>query len=573
MDLLQYDPLDLGRPAIRLVRLLPGSDSDLITCELFRAFLYQQDEVIPYEALSYTWGSAEAPKHILVNGKILVVTKNLHQALQQLRDKDQDRILWIDAICINQDNEKERGHQVQQMGEIFKQADRVLFYLGESNLEVDTFMDTLNVMGKLSLNYPFRKWSSDDQRWEVVWKSTVQAALGNPSPRQMTTLQQGYRDLLERSWFRRVWILQEVTNARAALVCCGSKTAKPWLLKVLQKLLGVETDHHCQAVIDVMPGPWRESSWWNKSQDLYTLLSRFGGSEATEPHDVIYALRGMSSDAKHAHRLYPDYTKSEEELVRHAVLFLYPLKYEHLVRIGLPMTIHDLVFQLGHLGHRIYGILFKEVDRESRGALTKLSHTQTWNLISPVRIEELLSPAQIRDLHSPSQIRNRLLLALLQSDRTGDAVALFRFGTTRDHLRIEHLIAAAENTHGTKALEIVLDFVDHQVEITEEVLVSAAKNKNHGHRMMELLLQHPGYQLSITERVVTTAAENAGCGHGIMEVLAKYENSRLPIAGDMIYPGHQLPVTEAMEAILNHQLPVAENMTVPAAENAVRGQE
>ncbi|EHK41032.1 hypothetical protein TRIATDRAFT_31940 [Trichoderma atroviride IMI 206040] len=496
MDSYQHDPLDLGRPAIRLVRLFPGFDPDPITCELFQGFLHQEDEIIPYEALSYTWGSAEAPKQIIVNGKILTVTKNLHQALQQLRDKFQDRILWIDAICIDQDNERERGHQVQQMGEIYKQADRVLFYLGESNLEVDAFMDTLNMMGKLSLNHSCRKWRSDDDRWEVVWTSAVQALLGNPSPRQIASLQQGYRYLLERAWFRRVWILQEAANARAGLVLCGSKTAKPWLLQVVQKPLGIAPDDHCKAVLDVMPGPWRTSSWWNRNQDLYTLLSRFGGSQATEPRDLIYALRGMSSDAKDAPGLYPDYTKSEWQLVRDAILFLYPLQNEDLAALKLPTTIHELVSKLGELGHRMYCKMFEGIARE--------------NL----------------DLYSPSAISTRLLLAKLQSDRIGDAAALFRLGLSKKSLQTEHLIAAAENIHGVKPLEIVLGLVGHEFEITEEVLVPAARNNDYGDKMMELLLHHPSCQRHITQDVVVAAEDNAWCGHEILKIVAKYQNSR-----------------------------------------------
>ncbi|KAM0462344.1 hypothetical protein ACHAPV_003818 [Trichoderma viride] len=526
MDLYQYDLLDLGRPAIRLVRLLPGSDSDQITCELFQAFLNQEDEIIPYEALSYTWGSAEAPKHIIVNGKILAVTKNLHQALQQLRGKVQDRILWIDAICIDQENEKERGHQVQQMGEIYKRADRVLFYLGESNLEVDAFMDTINMVGKFSLNYPCRRWTSNDERWEVVWTSAVQAVLGNPSPRQIAILQQGYRDLLERSWFRRVWILQEVANARAGLVLCGSKAAKPWLLQVVQKLLAVAPDEHCQAVIDVMPGPWRSSSWWNNGQDLYTLLSRFGGSEATEPCDLIYALRGMSSDAKDAPDLYPDYTKPEEELVRDTVLFLYPLQNEDLAALPLPMTINELVLNRGDLGYRIYSKMFGKITRNRKHLedLIKFPFNQTWELISFYRMQQAQLPTTFRDLYSPSAISNRLLLATLQSDDTGDAVALFRFSLSKDNLRTNHLIAAAKNIYGTKALEMVLGLADHKFEIAEDVLVSAAKNKHDGAKMMELLLHHPGCSRYISQDVVVAAKDNDWCGHEILKILEKHQN-------------------------------------------------
>ncbi|KAM0514856.1 hypothetical protein ACHAPE_006532 [Trichoderma viride] len=432
------------------------------------------------------------------------------------------------------------------MGEIYKQADRVLFYLGESNPYIDAFMDTLNMMGKLNLSYPSRKWSSDDDRWKVVWTSAVQAVLGNPSPLQIATLQQGYRDLLGRSWFRRVWILQEAANARAGLVLCGSKTAKPWLLQVVQKLLGITPDDHCQAVIDVMPGSWRNSSWWNKNQDLHTLLSRFGTSEATDPRDLIYALRGISPDAKDASNLYPDYTKSEQELIRDAVLFPYPIQNEDLAALSLPMTIRDLAIYLGKLGRHIYREMFAKFTRKNMEDLLKYSKGQTWNLISPYQIQEPQSPAQLRDSYSPSSIRSRLLLAKLQTDRTGGAAALFQCGLSKDNLRTEHLIAAAENIHGAKPLEIVLDLVDHEFKITEEVLVPAARNKDCGDKMMEILLHHPSCQQSFTESAVMAAAYNAGRGQEIREILVKFEDNRLLETGDEISRDRR--ITELMEA-------------------------
>ncbi|KAM0483025.1 hypothetical protein ACHAPX_002470 [Trichoderma viride] len=392
------------------------------------------------------------------------------------------------------------------MGEIYKQADRVLFYLGEGNLEVNALMDILNMMGKISLNYPCGKWSFDDEHWEVVWTRAVQAVLENPPPCHIATLQQGYRNLLGRPWFRRVWILQEVANARAGLVLYGSKTTKPWLLQVVQKLLGIAPNDHCQAVLDVMPGPWRNSSWWNRNRDLYTLLSRFGGSKATEPRDLIYALRAMSSDAKHEPNLYPYYTKSEEQLVRDTILFLYPLQNEDLAALLLPMTVRELVFKLGNLGHHIYGKMLEKVTGESLDNPATSVQTQTWDLISPYRLQEKRWATKLTELYSPSAISSRLLLAKLQSDRTGDAVALFRFGLSKDNLKTEHLIAAAENLHGVKPLEIVLDFVDHEFKITEEVSVSAAWNRDHGDKMTELLLHHPSYERRNTKSAAMVAA-------------------------------------------------------------------
>jgi len=72
-------------------------------------------------------GSLDKPHAIKLNGKRLAITENLYIALRNIRIEDEDRILWVDAICIDQKNERERGHQVQQMGDIFSRAEQVIF--------------------------------------------------------------------------------------------------------------------------------------------------------------------------------------------------------------------------------------------------------------------------------------------------------------------------------------------------------------------------------------------------------------------------------------------------------------
>ena len=91
MGVFKYEPIDLKGPAFRLLRLFKGIEAD-IECELFQAWL-QGDSVIPYKALSYTWGSIEMTEHIKIDGRTLGVTKNLYLALEYLRSQDTDRIL------------------------------------------------------------------------------------------------------------------------------------------------------------------------------------------------------------------------------------------------------------------------------------------------------------------------------------------------------------------------------------------------------------------------------------------------------------------------------------------------
>ncbi|CAI0651342.1 unnamed protein product [Colletotrichum noveboracense] len=141
----KHDPLDLAKPSIRLLRLLKGHASP-ICCELFEVQIDERCCDIPYEALSYVWGSSHLTHQIEVNGKELQVTVNLYIALYHLRLLDADRVLWVDAVCIDQNNHKERDHQVQQMGDIYRQARQVVVWLGEATKQSDAFMGLLQTL-------------------------------------------------------------------------------------------------------------------------------------------------------------------------------------------------------------------------------------------------------------------------------------------------------------------------------------------------------------------------------------------------------------------------------------------
>lgn len=96
----RYKRLDLGTDAIRLIRILKGYDGP-IECEMFETRLNRVKGVL-YEALSYVWGAEESTKQIWVNGCLFTVTENLYEALSNLQQSGEDRLLWIDAICIDQ---------------------------------------------------------------------------------------------------------------------------------------------------------------------------------------------------------------------------------------------------------------------------------------------------------------------------------------------------------------------------------------------------------------------------------------------------------------------------------------
>lgn len=136
----QYERIDLATDAIRLVRVLRDDHDGPVRCELFQSYL-DRGVGVPYEALSYTWGDPNVPKvpidiinEFTGRASTLLVLPNLHDILRYLRLPNKDRVLWIDAICIDQDQHtaslKERTHQVGQMRLVYENADRVVAWLG-----------------------------------------------------------------------------------------------------------------------------------------------------------------------------------------------------------------------------------------------------------------------------------------------------------------------------------------------------------------------------------------------------------------------------------------------------------
>jgi hypothetical protein len=89
------------------------------------------EDNIPFEALSYTWGDPTPTGIIHLDGSQLPLTANLESALKHLRFTNMSRIIWIDALCINQQNTQERQSQVLLMGQIYGASTGVMIWLGD----------------------------------------------------------------------------------------------------------------------------------------------------------------------------------------------------------------------------------------------------------------------------------------------------------------------------------------------------------------------------------------------------------------------------------------------------------
>lgn len=280
-----------------------------IQCELFEYSLPNScKRTHMYDALSYVWGNPDEKLPIFIYKYSFDVTVNLRAALLHLRNHSIERILWVDAICIDQANQEEKEHQIQSMAKIYGQANRVVVWLGEAADDSDLALEEIRVTrDKMSTN------SLDSKR-----------------------IQQAVLALLQRPWFRRIWILQEIAAARHVLIMCGSKKIDGYVfclgVDALKDLYEARPD--LQGLIRSVTYLIREAIFrpgysvgisGRSSLDicpLGELMDMYHAHEATKRHDKVYALLGMSSDDLSEADLMPNYGDPWEKLLQRLAKFL-----------------------------------------------------------------------------------------------------------------------------------------------------------------------------------------------------------------------------------------------------------
>ncbi|KAK0671601.1 heterokaryon incompatibility protein-domain-containing protein [Cercophora samala] len=315
----QYHQLDLSQDAIRLVRLCKGYDGPL-RCELFESFLHECDGV-PYNALSYTWGKSIKQDEITINGCKSFITENLYCALWNLREQHVDRVLWIDAICIDQDNHKERGHQVGQMRNIYENAEEVIVWLGERTILTDTAMDLLDRVNRhVTVISTGSIWKKSKTAWLSDLEHRRRLFLVGMEESQVEKYRQALQTLFQSPWFKRIWVIQEVAHSRRSTITCGRRSVPARTLAMAPGFIQYQPERHVQSILDVMPGFHRQESWWTRQRSLNTLLDKFKDSESTDPRDKVFALLGMALDAQGI--ILPDYEVSESVIVQRVASFM-----------------------------------------------------------------------------------------------------------------------------------------------------------------------------------------------------------------------------------------------------------
>ncbi|RAQ99939.1 HET-domain-containing protein [Stemphylium lycopersici] len=317
--------LDPPGNAIRLLNLLPGKFSDDVYLSIIHERL-QDEPRTPYECLSYTWGSATQAheklyiwqKHTTANGEkdslqYLNVRANLMTALRYLRLRDAPRVLWIDAVCIDQTNLIEKGQEVARMGQIYNKALRVVVWLGPEDESTPLALDIIErISAGVELTWHHRgiHRTIPGSEAQVLEQRPEDSALSLEHWKALSRF-------LRRPWFSRLWIRQEVQLASEVRVLCGRKEVAWESLekvsvfvehKMDRKYIGVEEILFCRSLFRYLG-----------SDSLTYTLHRSSLCSYFDSRDIIYA-NLSTSPAMAALNIAPDYSLSPAQVYKDMTL-------------------------------------------------------------------------------------------------------------------------------------------------------------------------------------------------------------------------------------------------------------
>ncbi|CZR65458.1 uncharacterized protein PAC_15358 [Phialocephala subalpina] len=311
----------------RLLFLEAGAYGDQLRCRLenVKSLLKHR-----YQALSYFWGEEGGPHAISCDKSTLPITANLDAALRRLRYPNRTRCLWVDAICINQADDAERSHQVQNMQEIYACASRVIIWLGEESNADELAFDSLRRLHHrqrsplqlgLYRNYPRPSPSGN------CYRLTLASSQAQSSKPTLADVEGSHVvALLSREWFRRTWIIQEAASAKHAIVMCGIEsmywehfasacmTLRDGSLPLTrsESVEGGDATYALEIISAIEIA--RRAQSGPLTMSLFHILVATCSSHCKDDRDKIFAVIGLSKYPTERKLLSPNYKVSEDHV-------------------------------------------------------------------------------------------------------------------------------------------------------------------------------------------------------------------------------------------------------------------
>jgi len=281
------------------------------------------DQEYDYEALSYTWadaaGDAQRRQQVFIGSywDSLPITNNCASALKSIRMTQKARLVWVDAICINQADDEERAAQIKLMQKIYKLAARVVVYVGEEfpgsrgALRMLDAAYYCGIFGPLAwrrngpglrlLPYSILGSMSENKSWETVEENEDD----RPSMKALGVL-------IKKPYFKRLWVVQEFLFGREKTIHCG-KDRVHWpsvFPRDFWRLTFQDTTYWF-----LRPWPYGFPEVWGPSERLWSLILDTYQCLCSDPRDKIFGILGLVSTWKEWHTpIETDYSLSVEEV-------------------------------------------------------------------------------------------------------------------------------------------------------------------------------------------------------------------------------------------------------------------
>ncbi|KAH8744940.1 heterokaryon incompatibility protein-domain-containing protein, partial [Hyaloscypha sp. PMI_1271] len=296
-----YDSIN-PRRQLRLLRLKPGDHDAPLCGEIFPANIETAESLHKFEALSYVWGDSAKVDVIETSKGCIPITCSLSRALRAYRRPQDDRILWADAICIDQKNNAEKSKAVEIMADaVYGKADRVQIFLGEES-------DDSNLAGELLNCIAEEKWDREKVRRDKARSESNSEKW------------QALEAVLRRPWFRRVWVVQEFVVSKEAIMTCGA-----WSVNAETMLL-VAWYFHCELCQPLhillflqRAQQVRERPDLPQHTDFSLVLHAGKRLDATLARDHLFAFFSFTNDPRireHSEYFHVDYDEPFPSVVR-----------------------------------------------------------------------------------------------------------------------------------------------------------------------------------------------------------------------------------------------------------------
>jgi hypothetical protein len=315
-----YQPLNEAIQEIRLLNISPGLDHEEIRCGLVHVPCLQQ-QLPKYVSLSYCWGKSDNSNTILVDGIRFVVTDNLYAALFEFR-RQHYQLIWVDAICINQNDVHEKGHQILRMVDIYKYSQKTIAWLGsDGSGNAESAFNCLSKISQCSEDSQkarFKHLRNSMKQRHHLWKSSLGPFFALP-------------------YWKRTWIIQELALSPTVVIWWGKHPLTldvlvPSLKKLCReysvfRVLDGFAEVDCILKIRNLTEGVRKGTKCS-SLSLHKALCLSSLSMTSEPLDKIFGVLGLCRDGRDLVP-QPRYEQTLENLL-HDMAISNLLHYKHM---------------------------------------------------------------------------------------------------------------------------------------------------------------------------------------------------------------------------------------------------